>query len=123
MYCAPIADDTLTFSPDSAHVAYLVGTGSEKNVSWATVLDEKLGKAYERISSITFSPDSKHLVYVAAMHDGANGLVKRVVIDGSEGKPYEDVFTPASLAFDFPDGFHYLAAKSEGIYLVSELIK
>ncbi len=82
-----------------------------------------MGKKYDTISGAAFSPDSKHLVYVASRHDGANNLVQYVVVDGSEGKPYDNIFIPRTVLFDSPDTFHYLAARKKDIYLAEETIK
>jgi hypothetical protein len=79
-YCG-IVRDTLTFSPDSKHVAYGACLGGEWRRKWGVVVDGVEGKDYEGIGeeSLIFSPDSKRMAYAAAR--GGKGFV---VVDGVE---------------------------------------
>jgi hypothetical protein len=103
---------TLTFSPDSKHIAYVAKRGDKVFV----VVDGKEGKEYDGIleGTLTFSPNSKHVAYVAG-----RGKKWFVVVDGVEGKEYYDGFLRGSkLVFDSPKSFHGLAKRGDKLLRV-----
>jgi len=73
---------SLSFSPDSKHIASIVKRGDKE----AALIDGTLGKEYDRIEEpgIRFSDDGKHSAFVAEL-DGE----KLVVHDGVDGKHYK----------------------------------
>jgi hypothetical protein len=86
------------------------------------VVDSRESKAYSGIKAgmLGFSPDSRHLAYGA---QGDKGWF--VVLDGQEGKPYENLLSlgGGTIVFDAPDRFHYLATRGQDIYVVQEQLK
>lgn len=69
---------TITFSPNSNHVAYVA---RHRNGTQSVVLDEKEGKAYNRIGwagghqyddPIIYSPDGEHIAYAASKQAPSN---------------------------------------------------
>ncbi len=86
------------------------------------VVDGRESKAYHGIKAgmLAFSPDSRHLAYGA---QGDKGWV--VVLDGQEGKPYENLLSlgGGKIVFDTPGRFHYLATRGQDIYVVQEQLK
>jgi len=94
-----IAESSLIFSPDSKHLAYAVMSGGK----WFVVVDGEEKKEYDGIGkgTLQFSPDSKRVVYVVPgrgyRKDPYPGYLGRrirkglVVIDGKEGKEYDDI--------------------------------
>jgi len=115
------------FSPNSKHIAYgngqaLAVYGRAVQMQQWVVLDGLEQKHYRSVTkdSLTFSSDSQHLAYIVADETG-----QFVVIDGKEGKPYEEIFTMegGSIIFDSTDRLHYVARKGNGIYLVQERIE
>jgi hypothetical protein len=107
------------FSPDSQRLAYAVAVDEAKQI---VVLEGRESKAYNGIKMdlLAFSPDSRHLAYGA---QGDKGWC--VVLDGQEGKPYENLFIlgGGKIVFDAPDRFHYLATRGQDIYVVQEQFK
>ncbi len=101
---------TLTFSPDSAHIAYITTSSDGDRL----VLDGVVGDRYDFIAEgpLSFSPDSQSLAFFA-MDDNQ----WFVVLNGEKGEPYDDVI-PMSLTFDGPVLYHYLVVKGEALYLV-----
>jgi Tol biopolymer transport system component len=73
---------SITFSPDSKHIAYVVADTAENSF---VVVDGEAGKNYQKImeDSITFSPDSKRVAYVAS----ENGKLF-LVLDRRERKEF-----------------------------------
>lgn len=53
------------------------------------------------------------------------GNKRFVVVDGKEGKQYDDTLARAGgrIVFDSPDGLHYLAIKDNKMYLIEEKVK
>jgi outer membrane lipoprotein-sorting protein len=142
-----IINESLIFSPDARRVAYVAKVGDRQVV----VVDGKEEKPYDDIDSgevtspivgldvvngrpifshksadgnatggyIFFSPDSRRVAYRAKV--GGKWIV---VVDGKEGKPYDD-FGGTTIVFDSGNELHYLAARhtEDGIdvYLVEEV--
>ena len=79
-----VGKDSLVFSPDSRHVAYL----AEADGRWFVVADGEEGRRYDRIEkgSLTFSPDSQHVAYVAEA-----ASKQFVVVDANEKKKYDRI--------------------------------
>ena len=93
---------SLTFSPDSKHLAYI----AKRDEKYFVVLDGKEEREYDLINpfSLTFSPNSKHLAYAAKR----NGDYF-VVIDGKEEKyewidSFSLIFSPDSKRFAYVVG-------------------
>ena len=86
------------------------------------VVDGRESKAYTGIkaSMLSFSPDSRRLAYGA---QGDKDWI--VVLDGQEGKPYENLLSlgGGKIVFDAPERFHYLATRGQDIYVVQEQLK
>jgi hypothetical protein len=70
--------------------------------------------------SFTVSPDSQRVAYVAQLGDK-----QFVVVDGKEGKQYDNIITMGGgrIVFDSADSFHYLARKGADVYLLEERIQ
>jgi hypothetical protein len=83
------------FSTDGAHFAYAAASDDWSAVVYdgGEAAPRYGGGAVQRLS-VTLSPDGRRLALVARGADGR----ERVVVDGNEGKPYEQVFED-SLAF------------------------
>ena len=103
-----IIEDSLLFSPDGQHLAYVVrerGQGGQVFV----VLDGVEQKRYPQMGagSLAFSPDSTHLVYTAGSRAGL-----AVVTDRAEGPRY---LSAGSVTFS-PDSkrMAYLAQRADG---------
>lgn len=90
---------SVAFSPDGQRIAYGTAAGNKQSF----VIDGKVGgeKEYDRIAGNTFtwSPDSTRYAYVAVQDtdpsDEGHNLKWMVVIDGKEGKTYDQVARPA----------------------------
>jgi hypothetical protein len=81
-----LAAGSLTFSPDSQHVAYAANE-DEKNTLFA-VLDSQAGKPYAAwVTGPVFSPDSQRLAYAVAVDEAK----QVVIVDGRESKPYNGI--------------------------------
>lgn len=109
------------FSPDSTKLAYIVqnkqsgqnifNRDEEKLESYAVVMDDKKERDYTGVYKITFSPDSSQLAYIAANNEGG----RFIVINGREGKTYEEI---SGLSFS-PDSKHYaFRAKADARWFV-----
>ena len=108
---------SFVFSPDSTRYAYRdikQAWLSDSGISamWV-VVDGVKGKQYKGVSDIAFSPDSKHVSYFAR-----DGEYESIVVDDTR-KEYEKV---SPIVWDSSDRFHYLAWKSNNVYLVEETI-
>ena len=109
--------ETLTFSPDSKRLAYVVGFAAESDAiiyrveggkvtkqdpeRFAVVVDGKEREAYDGIvkDTLIFSPDSQQVAYGAKLGDE-----RFVVVDGEEGKKYDGI-GEGTLIFS-PDSRH-----------------
>ena len=108
----------LIFSPDSQRTAYAVTIEVDGKFSDYVVIDGEIGEeSYDFIPEmpLTFSPDSRHIVFINQTENGVQLLVDDQVIG-----VYRFIFTVESgeIAFDTPTQFHFLAVKSDGVYLV-----
>jgi len=116
------------FTQDN-HLVYVVQIGNK----WAVVMDGKKGKKYDYIGSFQVSvtyvqgysenwipvPNSLKLVYVAQI-----GNKWTVVVDGKEGKLYDEIIKVEGRMFnDDSSGFHYYARRGSKVFLVEEKIK
>jgi Tol biopolymer transport system component len=116
-----VEDQTLTFSPDGKRLAWVARREVPVVVDEKTVMKQKplvrvdggFGKEYEEIKGKpVFSPDSQRVAYAA------KGLASEmVVVDGKEGKKYDEV-EEESLSFS-PDSKRVAyQAKRGGKYVV-----
>ena len=112
---------SLTFSPDSKHLAYAARASREGKDVQFIVVDGKEGQQYVRdwsgqgiLYGPVFSPDGK-LVYVA--NDG--GKAEFVVADQTRKIDPWVRLDGSALVFDSPDAFHYLGKNETGSYLVN----
>jgi hypothetical protein len=97
--------DSLHFSPDSTHCAYLATRGEQHFV----VNNGVEGASYDSIesNSLVFSPDSAHLAYYAK-----KAKQWYVVVDGIESAPLADgMLTRSSLLFDSATTLHGLVGR------------
>jgi len=115
------------YAPDGRRLALVVREGEVYYV----MLDRQKGKPYYAANtvrwpgtsevSLSFSPDGKHVAYWA---QGANYTWKSVVLDGQEGKLWQQIL--GRIVFDSNEQIHYLAAEAFAdavyIYLVEERI-
>lgn len=67
---------------------------------------------------LVFSPDSQRVAYQAK--DGDRLFV---VVDGIEGRQYDDMLEGGEIIFDSPDSLHYLAVRDNSVYLVRERMR
>jgi hypothetical protein len=107
----------LTFSPDSARVAYSARVGGK----WFMVLDGQAGTYYDGLGDLTFSPDGQRLAYGAQLGDRYF-----VVVEGQESEAYDSVVLSGAggrIIFDTPGTLRYLAIRGDGIYSVDEAIQ
>lgn len=126
----PFAEET-SFSPDSQHLAYVVGLGGGSYLEGRTtrarrcvVVDGHVGEDYDTLEiDMGFSPDSLHFAY--SVRGGVSGDKSTVLIDGHEGKLYDDVISGAFR--DLADGnnssqhaFVYLARDGRRFYRVTQ---
>ncbi|MDB5226356.1 MAG: hypothetical protein JWN78_549 [Bacteroidota bacterium] len=105
---------SLVFSPDGQHLAF----GAEKYVQRVVNLDGKEQAPYDDIYTVEFSKDSKQLVYTAKLNNK-----EFVVVNGDNGKMYDELPGQKTFLFDSNNSFHYLAKKGNKIYLVVENIE
>lgn len=92
----PPADqaDSLQFSPDGKHVAYVLKWNQPATSSLAcrAMIDGVAGPVYPRIEGLTFSPDSKHTAYVARRGTALTPELESVVVcDGTAGRGYFNI--------------------------------
>ncbi|MEA3452925.1 MAG: hypothetical protein U9Q96_01135 [Patescibacteria group bacterium] len=93
---------SLTFSPDSKRLVYVV----EEGFDYTCVANGEKGKTYLMINKITFSPNSEHLAYVA---ENRGEYKPFVVLDGKEmDLRYDYIFT--DLVFTPDNKFLYYGA-------------
>jgi hypothetical protein len=115
--------ECLTFSPDSARVAYVAHRpaggflGLRRHGAFRAVIDGFEGKKYIDISlaGIRFSPDSRRTAYVMQNFDGW-----WAVIDGVEHGPYEGIAEGTPFFSD--DGRHWAfgAGRGNGVVVVRD---
>ena len=113
---AAIDGDSLTFSADGRHLAYIAANEHGKLV----VMDGVPGKPAPAVGAPALSADGRHWGYLAR----ADAWSWRAVIDGVDGPPFRAVLgwndngthidTPFTLpdhwlTFDTPNHYHYLA--------------
>lgn len=115
------------FSPDGLHVAYT----AKSHGKWTVTLDGVAQGPYVWVEAQrpVFSPDGSHLAFQAAERRWmADDRKVRIVVDGVDGKPYEDMVAdladfhlmlPAAV-FDDDSRLHYLAVRNKQIVLVEE---
>ena len=75
-----VFDATITYSPDSRHLAYAV----KKNGRASVVLDGKAGRPFDGIGAVVFSPGGARVAYAAQRK-----LRWCVVADGIPGADYD----------------------------------
>ncbi|MEE8200108.1 MAG: hypothetical protein V3R29_02980 [Candidatus Acidoferrales bacterium] len=118
---------SLTFSPDSRRLAYVgVKGGHWYDEGWTgrarrrVFLDGQPGKEYDAwgLANLTFSPDNQHFAYEA--HDIGNGK-SLVVVDGQEGKLYDQVMM--SLSFSGESSITYVAREGRKFYRVTQTVQ
>jgi len=96
-----ISQDTLRFSGDNAHLAYIV----QDNGRWRLIVNGERGELYDDVGTPVFSPDSEHLAY--RLRDGEKW---RIMIDGR----------PASRPLDCVGDPQFTKGSSEVGYLARE---
>lgn len=107
----PVLPETLRTSPNNNRVAYLA---KSKNAHSIVVMDDQTVETYSYVyisgGSLTFSPDSKCVACVAE-HGKWRAVV---VVNGQEGKEYDDI-AGDSLTFS-PDSKRvaYIAGRRDG---------
>lgn len=91
-----LVEYSLTISPDSRHVAYVLKQEEKERI----VFDGVQGKQYDEVMGMAFSEDSKRSAYIARRAEKW-----LVIVDGVEGKEYDGVndlvFSPDSKRFAF----------------------
>jgi len=104
------------FAPNSSRWAYR----ARKNNQSFVVTDSTKSKAYNAVLSLLFSPDSKRLAYVVEKQSGE----QCVVLDGIEGKPYQEI-TKGTLIFSPNSKKIAYAARSinEGFVIVDSTVQ
>jgi len=119
-----------SLSPDGQRLAYIAGVGGEKFLRGQTtramrrvVVDGQVGKDFDALEiDLTFSPDSRHFVY--AVRGGVGDNKSMVVLDGQEGKLYDDVIGGAFRDADASDSsqhaFVYVARDGRKFYRVTQ---
>jgi len=100
---AGIANDSLSFSPDSKRVAY----GALRDGRRIVVVDGKEFPAYNGSAEgmPVWSPDSKRFAYFAATDD--NRIL--AVVDGKAGQPWDSVITESFVFSPDSSRFAYVA--------------
>jgi Tol biopolymer transport system component len=95
---------SLTFSPDSQRLAYIVSQPYQGSKAFV-IVDGVEGKPSQYIDSdVIFSPDSKRMAYVAGRTKlfAFSGFDYWTVVDGKAGKKYDFIGPPVFS----PDGKH-----------------
>lgn len=137
----PAEATCITFSPDSAHLAY-VNSGAAGD---ELVLDGKVRGCAEFIGSVLFSPDSRHLAYVAhaklswdreaamffrfRQEERGHAAIQltgpgeeRVVLDGRPGPRFRGVcLQPTSFRDD--GTLEYVGVRGKGVYAVVQEVE
>jgi Tol biopolymer transport system component len=82
----------LVISPDCKRVAYVRDISNMKSVKMSVIVDGKESREYNLVAKggLVFSPDSKRIAYVIEVNMNASF----VVVDGLEGKSYENIGAP-----------------------------
>ncbi len=127
----------LTFSPDSQHLAFVLGHGgrwfSGEELSRAkrqAIVDGQEGHQYDAdaLLNLTFSSDGKHFAYEVQKADKGKSFV---VVDGHEGKAYEEllarrwgsgsqVAVRSTLRLDEKGSITYLAREGRKFFRVTQ---
>jgi hypothetical protein len=91
----------LTFAPDNQRVAYIGTTGGSMWEQGQTArarrrvyVDGVAGPEYDvpYLGGLEFSVDGKHVAYIVSGLSEGSRTVTFVVVDGREGKRYDDIF-------------------------------
>ena len=103
------------FSPDSKRFIYDVWPGSRYSGAHVIVSERGISSVYEGNGKVIFSQDSKHFAYKAI---NETTRLWRVVLDGKEGKDYNEVGDPVFS----PDSLHmaYIARNDKGKFVVQD---
>jgi rRNA maturation protein Nop10 len=122
--------ESAMFSPDTQRFAYvlwgspaLVPRGERRADRLVVADDQEHGTYHAMSADLTFTPDSRHLI--CAVRGGINKDKSAVVIDGHEGKLYDDViggaFRDAPNGRDSPQhAFIYIAREGRKFYRVTQ---
>jgi len=129
----------VTFSGDGQRLAYVVGHGGRtfdgaegSRARRQLVLDDREGPQYDAdaLLDLTFSPRGDH--FAAEVHKTDKGSF--VVVDGQEGKPYDellgskwregwDVRIASTLRFEGENSITYLAREGRKFYRVTQPLR
>jgi len=126
----------LIFSPDGQHLVYVVGRGGHVfdgkehgRAQRRAVLDGREGRQYDAdaLFNLTFSPDCSHFAF--EVHNADKGK-SFVVLDGQDGKPYDELLTnkfgwwqpwvQGTLRFAHDNSVTYLAREGRKFYRVTQ---
>jgi len=119
-----------SLSPDGQRTVCVVGVGGEKFFHGGTtralrrvIVDGQAGKDFDALEiDLEFSPDSRHVVY--GVRGGVGDNKSMVVIDGQEGKLYDDViggaFRSAQGNDSSQDAFMYIARAGRKFFRVTQ---
>jgi len=112
----------LNFSPDSAHVIYIKGTGVCRDYEPVRMPAKSLPL------EARFTPDGRHLIILCATSDHKARFIS---VDGQPGTPCDEIVTidprdpgreQQFVFFDASDRFHYFAVKDGTLQRVSVAI-
>jgi hypothetical protein len=117
------------FSPDGSRLACVVGHGDGSffrqtgaQARRKVIADNHEGKEYDCLNiALLFSPNGDHLIYTVLAGD--NDKKSIVVIDGQEGKSYDDVFAWQAILVNDPTSryvFHYLARDGTKFFHIAQ---
>jgi Tol biopolymer transport system component len=121
----------LTFAPDNQRVAYIGVTGGSMYEEGLTArarrrvyVDGVAGTEYDvpYLGRLQFSPDGKHVYYVVGGLPEASRKVGFLVVNGREGKRYDDVFGRPRLHED-QRAIRYTAQSGRRFYSVKASIE
>jgi WD40 repeat protein len=100
---------SITFSPDSKHLAFKVVAGNKEFI----VLDSVANKKYEQVGQPAFSRDNSHLAYMA---QAANRW--RIRIDTFASAPYDSVLNRDALMFAESGELYFIAIRNNEVFRV-----
>jgi hypothetical protein len=121
--------ESLTYTPQGKPV-YVAGIGGDSYRRRETnkarrrvVVDGVAGKEYncDAIENLLVSPDGKHVAYTV-LSGSFLGKKTTVVLDGQEGKPYDDFF-PDSMRFTEGASLTYIAGDERGYFRVTHSVE